>query len=59
MLSRGLVKVKKEVCDENKTEIDLETAKKLANLVDKFEEHDDVQHVWVTADIPDEALPGE
>ncbi len=53
-----IISSKLEFIAKNKTDIDVETAKKLANLVDKFEEHDDVQNVYFNADIPDEALEG-
>ncbi|HPG30239.1 MAG TPA: YebC/PmpR family DNA-binding transcriptional regulator, partial [bacterium] len=51
-----IISAKLEFVAKNKTDIDVETGKKLANLVEKFEEQDDVQNVYFNADIPDEAL---
>lgn len=35
---------------------DLELARKVQKLMDKLEDHDDVQNVWVDADIPDDVM---
>lgn len=40
----------------NPTEINLSDAKKVMRLIDKLEEHDDVQNVYNTADVSEEIL---
>ena len=35
---------------------DSETARKILNLMEDFEDHDDVQEVYANFDIPDEIL---
>jgi len=42
-----------EFSPKTKTELDPDTARKLANLVDKLEDQDDVQNVYVNADLPE------
>jgi YebC/PmpR family DNA-binding regulatory protein len=38
---------------------DANTGKKMVNIIDSFEEHEDVQNVYTNADIPEEALEVE
>lgn len=40
---------------KTKTELDVETAKKVLRIIDKFEDNDDVQNVYHNAEIPEEA----
>jgi len=53
-----IISSKLEFIAKNKTDINVKTTKKLANLIDKFEEHNDIQNVYFNANIPDEALEG-
>ncbi len=39
------------------TAVDVETAKKVAKLINKLEENDDVQNVWSTVEYPDDFDP--
>jgi transcriptional/translational regulatory protein YebC/TACO1 len=39
-------------------EVDLELGKKLAKIIDKFDENEDVQNVYTTAHLTDEMLAG-
>lgn len=41
---------------KNQTKVDASGAKGVLDLIDALEEHDDVQHVYANADIPDEVL---
>ena len=41
---------------ETKTEVDVETGRKIITLMDKLEDNDDIQNVWVSVDIPDESF---
>ena len=40
----------------NEVKLDKSTAKKTLNLMDKLEDHDDVQEVYANFDIPDEIM---
>jgi transcriptional/translational regulatory protein YebC/TACO1 len=35
---------------------DVETAKKILNLMEAFEDHDDIQNAYANFDIPDEMV---
>jgi transcriptional/translational regulatory protein YebC/TACO1 len=39
---------------DNTVSVDMETAEKVQNLIDKLEEDDDVQDVYHNADFPEE-----
>lgn len=41
---------------KNQTKVDASGAKGVIDLIDALEEHDDVQHVYANADIPDEVM---
>jgi len=45
-----------EMIPNTKSEVDLEGAKKIVRIMDKIEENEDVQNVFVNIDIPEEAM---
>jgi YebC/PmpR family DNA-binding regulatory protein len=51
-----IVSSKIEMIADNNVDITIESAKKLVKLIEKLEDNDDVQDVFVNVDIPEEAM---